>query len=81
MAVSEQASLPAPGAPGLWPHNESLFEFTFKHQRVPGKTAPQGPLSLTLLGFSLQPCAKGLPRSHPHTNTHVVTLSIHWLFL
>ena len=33
MAVSGRASLPAPGAPGLWPHNEGLFEFTFKHHR------------------------------------------------
>lgn len=30
MAVSGWASLPAPGAPGLWSHNEVLFEFTVK---------------------------------------------------
>lgn len=33
LAVSGRASPPAPGAPGLWLHNEGLFEFTFKHHR------------------------------------------------
>lgn len=30
MAVSGRTCLPALGAPGLWPRNENLFEFTFK---------------------------------------------------
>jgi len=72
MAVSGRASLPAPGAPGLWPHNEGLFEFTFKHHRVLGKTVPHGLLLLTRLGFpAFKPVLKGFFASHPDTHCHV----------
>ena len=68
MAVSGRASFPAPGAPGLWPHNASMFEFTFK---PPGKTVPNGLLLLTQLGFpAFSPVPKDALASHPHTNTN-----------
>lgn len=38
--LSVAGPLPALGAPGLWPYNEGLFEFTFK-QRLE-KQCPTG---------------------------------------